>query len=79
MKNITLIAVISLVLSSTASAQSSITISDLLEQGYNIVAASSRSGESAQAFVFLQKRSSAFMCLTAATGSRCFSLNDHNN
>ena len=57
---------------SVAYAQSPITISDLLADGYEIVAASSRSEHSA--LVFLQKRKSAFMCAAGPRGSRCFAL-----
>lgn len=59
---------------SSTQAQERITISELLEQGYEIVAAS---GTDSSPYVFLQKRKSAFMCVTTARASRCFNLNGH--
>lgn len=59
---------------SVAQAQSDLTISELLEQGYKIVAASSRGDTNA--YVFLQKRKSAFMCAPAPNGGVCFNLNN---
>lgn len=59
---------------STTQAQGRITISELLEQGYEIVAAT---GTDSSPYVFLQKRKSAFMCVTTARNSRCFNLNGH--
>jgi hypothetical protein len=63
---------------SIAVAQEAVTISELLDDGYDIVAASSND-DRWQAFVFLQKRSSAYMCFTNIGGSSCFSLNNHSN
>lgn len=59
-----------------AFAQETITISELLDDGYDIVAASSNENNR-QASVFVQKRSSAYMCVTQVNGSVCYSLNDH--
>ena len=61
---------------SVAYAQSEPTISELLADGYEIVAASSREDRSTS-IVFLQRRSSAFMCLTGPYSSVCFNLNNH--
>jgi hypothetical protein len=60
---------------SAAQAQSDLTISELLDQGYKIVAASSKD-DSNSPYVFLQKRRSAFMCITAPINSSCFNLNN---
>jgi hypothetical protein len=78
MKMLWLATALSIFSVSIAIAQEAVTISELLDDGYDIVAASSSDG-SWQAFVFLQKRSSAYMCITNVNGSRCFSLNNHSN
>lgn len=74
MKATTLTIFLSLAVASSAVAQGTIKISDLLAQGYDIVAAAGR-GEGASASVFLQKGTRAFMCRTSAQSSRCWSMN----
>ena len=53
-----------------------ITISDLLEQGYDIVAIAC--DEDGPSDVYLKKRSRAYLCRTLPRNSICYSLNDHS-
>ena len=74
-----LLIVLVLISVSPAKAQNEITISELLAQGYEIVAAAGRGETSGVVNVFLQRRQTAFMCITTPVRSRCFDLNTHNN
>lgn len=58
-------------------AKDDLTISDLLKKGYKIVAAVAESETRYRTIVFLQRRQSAYLCITQNTSSRCFSLDDH--
>jgi len=58
-----------------ASTNEKITISDLLAQGYEIVAAATVHG--LRASVYLQNGKSAFVCITGPEESDCYSLNEH--
>ena len=66
-----------LILSMKPAFAQNFTISQLLADGYEIVAAAYDDTRTNAAFVFLQKRTQAYMCIVNPTASRCFNLNEH--
>ena len=67
------------VLSNSAIANDTINISELLRQGYKIVAVIGEGGLFGGFTVFLQKDTQAYFCIGDQRESLCYSLNNHRN